>query len=238
MKRTIQVLAVAAAILGAFMLGRFTAKPSMEAGGMAISAADAGAEAVGVDDGGPAGAVAQQTGEDASSRQSARGTPPGDAAAPASAPMEMAGAEAGGPQPLRQEDMPQLAKAEARLAAEGGTWRDLLDLAANEERDADARRLEQLIAQSILRLGGRYTLLRLAPPHCTRTVCLLRGVGGGRGDDPRSDWQGLSRAIMNEAWFREHFDDMRTSVGSEGGNTVYVTLFVRCEPGACRFGRR
>lgn len=147
-------------------------------------------------------------------------------------------ATAAGPQPLKPGDEPRLDKAESIMGADGGTTRDLLDLAANEEQDDRGRQLEALLLQSILRHGGRYTQLRLSSPHCTRSVCIIRGIGAGQAQDPRSDWQRLSGAIMGEPWFREAFDDMRSMVTGDGPDTVYITLYIRCTPGACRYGRR
>ncbi len=244
MRRLIAVLLLAVALVGAFLLGRHTAQPGVDtqrveaSGPMGVNSGPEAAEP-----------PARMTPGDARPRAERAGT--GAASASASLPVSSSrdtpsasgvqGTEpppSSGPQPLRQDDAGKLAAAESRLAAEGGVWRDLLDLAAHEEQDEEARRLEQRIAQTILRHGARYTLLRLAPPRCTRSVCVMRGVGGGRGIDPRSDWQGLSRTIMNEPWFRESFDDMRSSMSIDGGETVYVTLFVRCDPGNCRLGSR
>ena len=155
---------------------------------------------------------------------------------PATVAQVPVSANAPGPAPLLAEDGPRLAKVERHWADEGGTGADLLDLARNETQDADARRIEGLIAQTIRQKGGHYSELRLDPPRCTRSVCLMRGVGAGATQNPRSDWQQLSSLVMNETWFREAFDDMRGSVGSDGADTVYLTLFVRCAPGTCRFG--
>lgn len=124
------------------------------------------------------------------------------------------------------------------MGADGGTTRDLLDLAKDEEQDHLARQVEAQITQSILRNGGRYTKLRLSAPHCTRSVCILRGIGVGSTQTPSSDWQRLSSAVMNESWFRETFDDMRGMVTSEGADTIYITLYIRCAPGTCRWGQR
>ena len=125
------------------------------------------------------------------------------------------------------------------MAAEGGTTADLLDLGREEQADADAARIESLIAQTIRTKGGRYDALRLDPPRCTRSVCVMRGVGeGGAGVAARSDWQRLSSVLMNEPWFREVFDDMRGTVGGEGNDTIYITLYVRCAPAQCRFGSK
>jgi hypothetical protein len=142
-----------------------------------------------------------------------------------------------GPQPLVQEDLPKFARSIEGLKGEGGAWRDLLDLAEAEDQDAEARRLERQIEQSILRHGGGYTELRLASPHCTRSVCLMRAVGAG-GMRAQSDWQQLVSTMINAPWYRQSFDDMRTSVSSSGGDVVYLTLFVRCQPGACRHAGR
>lgn len=245
MQRLIWGLVIAAALVGAFLLWRYAAPPAVDAGLETTATEEAGADRI------PAGSVApaqHRTGDAATSPSApdtvapaaagASGRSGDDTAAVASPPAADTPSVSSGPQPLRQEDELKLAKAEAYLSSESGTWRDLLDLAANEEQDAEARRLEGMIAQSILRHGGHVTLLRLTPPHCTRSVCLIRGVAGASTDDVRANWQDLTGKIMNEPWFGESFDDMRASVSIDGGEVVYVTLFVRCEPGTCRLGRR
>ena len=242
MRRLIGVLSLVMALAGAFLLGRCTAPTTVDAERAAASesmAADAGPEETGT-------AVHVAPGNDrlATDRAGTSAVPassvtvrPLDTPATSGVP-EPAIPPSSGPQPLQQDDAAKLAKAESHLAAEGGVWRDLLELAAQEEQDDAARRLEQRIAQAILRHGARYTLLRLAPPRCTHSACIVRSVGIGRGNHPRSDWQSLSRAIMNEPWFRESFDDMRSSMSVDGGEIVYVTIFVRCDPGECRLGSR
>jgi hypothetical protein len=124
------------------------------------------------------------------------------------------------------------------MGAEGGTTRDLLDLARDEPQDEQGRQLEALLGQSILRNGGNYTQLRLSPPRCTRSVCIIRGIGVGQTQNPRSAWQRLSGAVMSEPWFREAFDDMRVMVTGDGPDTVYITLYIRCAPGTSLHGRR
>jgi len=153
-------------------------------------------------------------------------------------PQVPVSAKAPGPQPLRPEDAPRLDKAERMMGADGGTTRDLLDLARDEPQDEQGRQLEVLIAQSILRNGGHYTQLRLSSPRCTRSVCIIRGIGVGQTQDPRSDWQRLSMVVMSEPWFREAFDDMRVMVTGDGPDTVYITLYIRCAPRSCLHGRR
>ncbi|TDK23754.1 hypothetical protein E2F46_09475 [Luteimonas aestuarii] len=244
MQRMIWGLAGMAALAAAFLLGRYTA-PMQADGGIAASAVDS-AEAASQARTGPAAALAPADG---------RAIPTQDADAAAARSMPSSSMNAGGttrpattdadrrnpvsmgPQPLAQEDLPKLAQAIDRLRGEGGAWQDLLDLSEAEEPDAEARRLERQIEQSILRHGGLYTKLRLAPPYCTRSVCLLRAVGAG-GMRAQSDWQQLVLTMLNEPWFRQSFDDMRTSVSSSGDDVLYVTLFVRCAPGACRLADR
>jgi hypothetical protein len=175
----------------------------------------------------------------ASASKAAASTPtPAGAGARPQLPHVPVSARASGPQPLLPEDPPRLDKAERMMGADGGTTRDLLDLARDEPQDEQGRQLEALIAQSILRNGGNYTQLRLSPPHCTRSVCVIRGISVGDPQDPRSDWQRLSIVVMNEPWFREAFDDMRSMVTGDGPDTVYITLYIRCAPGTCLHGRR
>lgn len=239
MKRMAWVVAVLAAIVGAFLLGRHTASSSEQADGVATPVADAGNanEA----DGRFPRSDAPAT--DADDRVALPAAPPaapgGEAGAAASRSPGTDMQASGGPRSLLEEDLPRLDKAQTIMGADGGTTSDLLDLAENEEQDDDARRLEQLLVLALRRHGDGYTQLRLSPPHCTRSVCMLRGIGaGGAARNPRSDWQRLSGAIMNEPWFREVFDDMRGFVTSDGGEAIYLTLYVRCEPGTCRHGSR
>lgn len=246
MRNLVGGLALVAALCGAFALGRCTAPSALD--GQAIdrpvsgSLPDPGRVAPG-----NAAPAAPDDGSlplpSASSRAGAMPAPEGDPRSPhgpvAAAPVpDATSSPATGPQPLLQEDAPKLERVQARLASDSGAWRDLLELAAREEQDAEARRLEQRIAQTILRHGGHRTLLRLAPPHCTRSVCVMRGVGVGPSNDPRSDWLRLSSLITNEPWFHEFFDNARSSVSIDGADTLYITLYDRCEPGTCRFGRR
>ena len=244
MRRWIGVLALAAALGGAFLLGRHAAPSAADKERADVSepmatdadpeVADAPAHDVsGLDRPGTERVEAGPASASAALPEGRTRDTPSVAGVPGMEPPPLSG-----PQPLQHDDAGKLTKLESLLADGGGIWRDLLDLAASEEQDEEARRLERQSAQAIPRHGARYTLLRLAPPRCTRSVCIVRGVGGGRGIDPRSDWQQLSRDIMNEPWFRESFDDMRSSVSLVGGETVYVTLFVRCEPGHCRLGSR
>jgi len=239
MKRMTWVVAMLAAIVGAFLLGRYTASAPDKVSGAAspVAAAEAASEA------------------DERLRQAdARVADASDRAvmpaASSVAPADDAGANtsrapgddmqaSGGPRPLLEEDLKRLDRAETMMGADGGTTSDLLDLAKNEEQDNDARRLEQLLVLALRRHGDGYTQLRLSPPHCTRSVCMLRGIGAdGATLNPRSDWQRLSGAIMSEPWFREVFDDMRGFVSHDGGEAIYITLYVRCEPGTCRHGSR
>lgn len=141
-----------------------------------------------------------------------------------------------GPGALLPTDVPALERMEAAADADGGAMHDRLELSRREPRDDDAHQLEHLLASAIARLGDRYTLLRLAPPRCTQSVCVLRAVGVGGAQNPRSDWQRLSGALFGEPWFREYFDDASTMVGGEGADTTYLTLLARCRPGECRLG--
>lgn len=237
MKRAGSILLVLAAMTGAFFLGRWSREPPALSTSMSMQNAADGAPNL----------------SDGAISRAASSAAPSEAPAPRSAaanrgpllpgarpqlPNIPVSARAPGPQPLRPEDQPRLDKAERMMGADGGTTRDLLDLAEDESQDAQGRQLEVLIAQSILRNGGRYTQLRLSPPHCTRSVCIIRGVGAGHTQDPRSDWQRLSGAVMSEPWFREAFDDMRGMVTGDPPNVVYITLYIRCAAGTCLQGRR
>lgn len=240
MRHLIIGLALAAALSAAFLLGRCTAQPAVDmeqvvSGPIAAPEPSAVGNAARPAPGrrSPATAPAKPAG----SASPPGGSPRGGTSTTPVMPAPPAGPSTG-PQPLLQDDAPMLERAEAHHRAESGTWRDLLDLAASEAQDAEGRRLEQRLTQAILRHGGRHTLLRLAPPHCTRSVCVMRGVGVGQSNDPRSDWQRLSSVITNEPWFRESFDDVLSSVNMDGGETVYMTLYVRCDPGTCRFSGR
>lgn len=235
MQRAVAILLVLVAIAGAFMLGRWSRGPVDAATGDV--AVDAGAAA----DLGPATADAG-----VAPSPSPRASRSADANRPATAPgggrlqppNVPVSASASGPQPLEPGDEPRLDKAERVMGADGGTTKDLLDLSHDEEQDDQARQLEVLIAQSILRNGGRYTRLRLSAPRCTRSVCIIRGIGLDQTNDPRSDWQRLSGAVMSEPWFREAFDDTRGMVTGDGPDTVYITLYIRCAPGDCRHANR
>jgi hypothetical protein len=236
MKRTARAFVIAAALVGAFLLGRFTAGAGGSHDRIAAVADSEGIETARPVD--PADSAGRQP-EDGAAPPPAPQTVPGADAAGAAVPRPGADLRAsGGPRPLLEDDLPRFTETEGRIRADGGVWSDLLDLSKKEEQDEGARRLEQLIALSIRRHGDAYTQLRLSPPHCTHSICILRGIGTGTTQNPRSDWQRLWSKIMNEPWFRDYFDDMRGSVSSDGGDTVYLTMLVRCAPGTCRFGNR
>jgi len=237
MKRAGSILLVLVATTAAFFLGRWSREPPTLSTAMPMqNAAD---DAPHVSDGATSRAASSAAPSAAPApRSGAANRAPMLPGARPKLPNIPVSARAPGPQPLRPEDRPRLDKAERMMGADGGTTRDLLDLAQDEAQDAQGRQLEVLIAQSILRNGGRYTQLRLSPPHCTRSVCIIRGIGEGHTQDPRSDWQRLSGAVMSEPWFREAFDDMRGMVTGDPPEVVYITLYIRCAPGACLHGRR
>lgn len=243
MPRPMHGLLVAALVAGAFMAGRWS-RDASNAGDASVAAAGVAEEAPGVQSGPLAtgsadGAARMPAGTPGHTKPVPRVGDAPQGAMPPPVPEVPVSPQAPGPQPLRSTDRRLLEKAERRMVEEGGATADMLDLARDEQPDADAARIEALIAQTIRARGGRYVALRLDPPRCTRSVCLMRGVGeGGAGVVARSDWQRLSSVLMNEPWFREVFDDMRGTVGMEGGDTVYITLYVRCAPGQCRFGNR
>jgi hypothetical protein len=234
MKRMTWIVAVLAAIVGAFLLGRYTAGAPDKVSGAASPVAGAG-NARDADERLPRSDAPATDADDRAVLPAASPTAPaGDAGAPG---RDMQAS--GGPRSLLEEDLPRLDRAETMMGADGGTTSDLLDLAKNEEQDDGAHRLEQLLVLALRRHGDGYTQLRLSPPHCTRSVCMLRGIGAdGATLNPRSDWQRLSGAIMSEPWFREVFDDMRGFVTHDKGEAIYITLYVRCEPGTCRHGSR
>lgn len=234
MRNVLFALALAAAFAIGFLAGRATAP---------VTAVVAAGDVAGHDANGAASAA---DGIDASGSDARLAAPtprvpgaPVRAAPPptlSSATTREEAPPTGGPLPLAQGDLQALATLDARADADGGALHDLLELSRHEPRDEDTRRLEAMLAAAIRRLGDRYTRLRLAPPHCTASVCVIRGVGVGGTQDPRADWQRLSGALMNEPWFRDAFDDMHAMVGGEAGNTLYITVYARCAPGACRFG--
>lgn len=231
-------LLIVALVVGAFFLGRWShdRQPRTDvatAADAGLSGPDADRNAATPAPGGAASAHDVERPGDKSTR------PPAVSAAGARSPHVPVSPEAPGPKPLTPEDEQNLDRVMRDWAAhDGGATKDLLDLAQDEDPDAEARRLEALIADSIRRNGGRYTALRLSPPYCTRSVCILRAIGRANAQDPQSDWQRLSGAVMSEPWFRTAFDDLRTMVtGDKVQGTLYVTVFVRCEPGTCRYGR-
>lgn len=145
----------------------------------------------------------------------------------------------GGPRTLPEEDLKRFDRWRAMIRANGGVWADLLELSETEEQDDGARRLEQLLADAFRRHGSGYTELYIAPPHCTRSVCILRAVGlGGATRNPRSNWQALFRKVAAEPWYRQAFDDSSVGVAMDGEDTLYHATLVRCEPGSCRFANR
>jgi hypothetical protein len=233
MKRAGSILLVLAVVAAAFFLGRWSREaPTLAAAAPMHDAADEARTST-EDATRPEAPSAATTPKAAASNRA----PSGSGARP-QLPNVPVSARASGPKPLEPEDLPRLDKAERIMGAEGGTTRDLLDLARDEPQDEQGRQLEALLGQSILRNGGNYTQLRLSPPRCTRSVCIIRGIGVGQTQNPRSAWQRLSGAVMSEPWFREAFDDMRVMVTGDGPDTVYITLYIRCAPGTCLHGRR
>lgn len=201
MRRAMQGVAVVVLMAIAFFLGRWSvgAQSDDDAGSMARVTADSPDVAADV----PASATTSKSGAMTNPLASEARLPPASPPSPPRAATAVAAdipvsAEATGPQPITQEDEAAFARAETRMRGEGGTTRDLLDLADKEKQDAQARQLEALIGESILRHGGRYTALRVSAPRCTRSVCVVRAISAGTTQDPRADWQRLSLAVMNE----------------------------------------
>ncbi len=241
MPRASQIVLIVALVVGAFFLGRWSRTPATSPAEQAVSGNAAMGTSASPTGSAPsmAGIVSGRDGSEAAPQAaSGVGMPPRGAGASQPLPDVPVSARWPGPQPLLDSDLPLLDKAERAMGADGGAARDLLDLAKDEAPDDDARRIEALIAQTIREKGGRYTALRLSPSRCTRSVCIVRGIGAGQMQDVRSDWQRLSGTLMSQPWFREVFDDSRGVVTSDGPDTVYITLFVRCAPGTCRLGRR
>ncbi len=239
MGRPVQGLVVVVLLAAAFFLGRWSSGgPSPAAPTVAqVATADPAATSV------VGRAAVASVGTPAATARPARpgtsaGPSPWMPSSPQALPEIPVSPQATGPQPLNAEDEEALARAQRVMAADGGTTSDLLDLAKKEQRDAQARQLEELITQSILQHGGRYVAVRLSPPRCTRSVCIVRAIALARNaQDPRADWQRPSLAVLNEPWFREAFDDVKGFVGGDGPNTVYITMYVRCVPGTCAMGR-
>ena len=227
--------ALAAALAGGFLLGRATAPSSGNgAAGETTRPVASSARGPAVDTRGNRDGQAPP--QPAVTSRSAAATSP-SAATTSPAPVAAQDVPpAGGPRSLLPDDGEALATLESQAASDGGAMQDLLELSRREPRDDDARRVEALLAASIRRLGDRYTRLRLAPPQCTTSVCVIRGAGTGSTQDPYADWQRLSVTLTGEPWFNDTFDDMRTMVGYDAGRAVYLTLFTRCAPGTCRFG--
>ena len=235
MRHAMRALLAAAVIVAVFLAGRFTAMPPESAGRLAPGAEVASTRVEGTHQTQGAVRGISETAALPASSYSASAVRAAHSASPAAATDAAA---SGGPQPLRADDLPRFAEAEGFIRANGGAARDLLELSEREEQDDGAPRLEQRIAQAIRAHGNRHTALRLSQPHCTRSVCILRGIGAGNAQDPASDWQGLSLNIVNQPWWREAFDDMHTLVSGNAGETIYLTFYVRCEPAACRHRRR
>lgn len=219
---------VAAALVGAFFLGRHSRESQVTA---SMASAVDGTLPQGV----TSAAGDATSGGTGPARTATGNAPPGTSpsgaaavAAPVTEQQARAATQANtGPQPLSEEGQARLRDWAKKLAEQDATTEDLLDLSEREAADADAAYLEDLIATAIRRHGAAATALQLSAPHCTRTVCAIRGIGSERSQDPRSDWQSLLYRIIAEPWFREHFVDLRSSVSYEGGNTYYLTLFVR-----------
>jgi hypothetical protein len=227
-------IAVAAALGIGFLAGRYRAPVQSTAAGVQTASDDMAPQTASND---PAPGMARHA--------NARSAPSAAASAatqavqvPATAPMAGDAPAAGGPRPLLAEDMARFEGTENRIRSDRGVWADMLELSESEEQDDGAWRLEQQLALAIRRHGDSYSELRLSPPRCTRSVCVLRGIGSGDTQNPRSNWQRLNGAIMSEPWFRQSFDDMSSMVSGDGGDTVYLTMFLRCAPGTCRFGQR
>lgn len=167
---------------------------------------------------------------------------PANTATGSAAPMRPAKRTTGGPQPLLPGDMALFEATEKRTRTTGGSSADLLELFDSEDADDGSRLLEQLIADAIRRHGDGLTDLRMSQPRCTRSVCGFRAVGPAPipSVDPNnpSGFMKLTLGIGNEPWFRQHFDDMHSSTSLQGDSVVYLAMFLRCEPGSCRFGNR
>lgn len=67
--------------------------------------------------------------------------------------------------------------------------------------------------------------LRFDPPVCRTSICMLRAVSVAGTDDHGMRWQMVMQGLMNEPWWREHFDDAQTSMGMVDGQHAYLTYF-------------
>lgn len=227
MRRLVWFVAVLALVVGAFALGRYS-RSAREGDG---------AESIMARGGAMRGAVTGTSGKlDAQKTNGVAAPASATSAAAASAlpdvsavptPSVPVSATARGPQPLTREDAAELAKAEKAWTADGGVSADSLALANGEPQDDGARRLEGLIAMAIQQLGGAYTTLRIAPPHCTQSVCIVRAAGPDATSQGSSNWQKLAYQIMSQPWARESFSDIRTIVTGDKGQTAYITLYIR-----------
>lgn len=226
MNRWLTAMLVVVALVAGFFLGRYSRESRAE-----LSASTpAGVEALRPGAVVPGDEASNATAKTQPVTANVRPRPalPAEVETPvAGQPPRMAAEANTGPQPLSEEGQAWLRDWTKKLAAQDAGTEDLPDLSEREAADADAAYLEDLIATAIRRHGAAVTGLQLSPPHCTRTVCSIRGIGSERTQDPRSDWQSLLYRMIAEPWFREHFVDLRTSVGGEGRNTFYVTFFVR-----------
>lgn len=230
------VITIAAALGVGVLVGRYGASPQSTPADVQTSSDDMAPQTASNDPASPPGMA-----RDANARSAPSAAAPTSTQAaefPATAPIAGTAPAAGGPRPLLPDDMARFEGTENRIRSDRGVWADMLELSESEEQDDGAWRLEQQLALAIRRHGDSYSELRLSPPRCTRSVCVLRGIGSGDTQNPRSNWQRLNSAIISEPWFRQSFDDMSGMVSMDGGDTVYLAMFLRCAPGTCRFGQR
>ena len=231
MKRLLWTTLVLAAIVGAFFLGRATRESPQARTAPAPVAGDAADAAALADRGVPPG----DHGIRPAANTSGRRTPAAPASTrPTATPAPESGA---GPKPLSAEGEQRLRTVAERMVRLDQRTGELYQLAENEPPGPDSAYLEELIASTIRRYGGGYTGLELSRPRCTQTVCMLMATGGTATQDPRSDWQRLSGVVMSQPWFRQYFDDSSTLVTNDDQGVLYLTYFIRCPPGSCRYGR-
>ncbi|HWU71005.1 MAG TPA: hypothetical protein VN017_06590 [Pseudoxanthomonas sp.] len=225
MNKAVAGTLMAAALVGAFLLGRASRDPhagqsaSIEMGRGPPSRAAMAPESILEPVDGKTGAR-PAAGVTSPALAPANSTVSADTGQAAATPINT------GPRPLTEEGQAKLRDWTRKLAAHDATTEDLLELSDSEAADTDAAYLESLIAASIRRHGATSIRLQLSPPHCTRTLCTVRGIGTRNTQDPSADWQRLTIFIMNEPWFREYFVDQRTFVGGDR-EVLYLSFFIR-----------
>ncbi|MDR7192386.1 hypothetical protein [Luteimonas terrae] len=111
---------------------------------------------------------------------------------------------------------------------------DLYTLLDHEGRDAAWSDAAEAQLMAFLRMhGAGYDGLEVKPPRCSASACEMIAVAQpGLGTEAaHANWQRLLGVMYAQDWFRNTFADQRMGMMRKDGSAIYVTNFMRADPG-------